>query len=79
MYVNDVTSKDAYPLPRIDTILDTLAGARWFTKLDLLSGYWKVEIDIADKEKTAFWTTEGFFPCCFIHLDCAKLCQHFSA
>jgi hypothetical protein len=38
--VNDVTLKDAYPLPRIDTTLDALHGSQWFTTLDLLTGYW---------------------------------------
>ena len=40
--VNVVTHKDAYPLPHVDDTLDTLAGAEWFTTLDLLSGYWQV-------------------------------------
>ena len=59
--VNQVTCKDAYPLPRIDMTLDTLHGLKWFTTLDLLSGYWQVEMGAADKEKTAFCTTEGLF------------------
>ena len=41
--------------------LDTLSGSQWFTTLDLLSGYWQVEMDEADKPKTAFCTTEGLF------------------
>ena len=49
--VNDVTRKDAYPLPRIDTTLDTLHGSQWFTTLDLVSGYWQVEVNEADREK----------------------------
>ncbi|KAI4896099.1 hypothetical protein NFI96_026130, partial [Prochilodus magdalenae] len=54
--LNDVTIKDAYPLPRIDDALDSLKAAKWFSTLDLASGYWQVEIDAQDKEKTAFAT-----------------------
>ena len=59
--VNAVTRKDAYPLPRIDTTLDTLAGSKSFSTLDLLSGYWQVEVDPTDQEKTAFCTPNGLF------------------
>ena len=60
--VNAVTRKDAYPLPRVDDILDTLAGSKWFSKLDLISGYWQVEMSPEHQEKkTAFCTTEGLF------------------
>ena len=54
--VNSVTRKDAYPLPHIDDTLDTLAGSSWFTTLDLLSGYWQLEVAENDREKTAFST-----------------------
>ena len=59
--LNNITQKDAYPLPRIDDTLDTLAGARWFTTLDLISGYWQVQLDPKDREKTAFCTPDGLF------------------
>ena len=59
--LNEVTLKDAYPLPRIEDNLDALKGARWFTTLDLASGYWQVEMDPGDKEKTAFCTRYGLY------------------
>ena len=54
--MNGMTQKDAYPLPRVDDTLDTLAGAKWFTTLDLFSGFWQVEVHKDDQEKTAFCT-----------------------
>ena len=59
--VNDLTKKDAHPLPRIDDTLDTLGEAQWFSTLDLASGYWQVGVDPADREKTAFATPDGLY------------------
>ena len=59
--VNDVTIKDAYPLPRIDDTLDALSGAEWFSTLDLASGYWQVELDEDAKEKSAFTVRGGLY------------------
>jgi len=59
--LNRVTKKDAYPIPQIDDTLDTLSGSCWFSTLDLVSGYWQVEVAQQDREKTAFCFPEGLF------------------
>ena len=61
--VNSVTKKDSYPLPRIDDVLDSLNGAQYFTTLDLMSGFWQIEMEETSKEKTAFITHRGLFEC----------------
>ena len=59
--LNDVTKKDAYSLPDIQSILDKLKGARFFTSLDVASAYWCVPVHEPDIEKTAFHTHRGQF------------------
>lgn len=59
--LNRKTRKDAFPLPRIEESLDALSGARWFTTMDLASGYNQVPVTEGDKAKTAFCTPFGLF------------------
>ncbi|GBO32566.1 Retrovirus-related Pol polyprotein from transposon 297 [Araneus ventricosus] len=59
--LNDITIKNSYHLPRIDDTMDTLNGSQWFSTLDLKSGYWQVEFQPEDKEKTAFTTGQGLW------------------
>ena len=51
--LNDLTVKDAYPLPRIDMCVDALGSACLFSTMDLQSGYWQLEVHEADRHKTA--------------------------
>ena len=59
--LNNNTIKDSYPLPRVDDTLDALVGAKWFSTLDLKSGYHQVEMAEEDKEKTAFTYGRGLW------------------
>ena len=59
--LNDVTVKDAYPLPRIDSCLDQLSSAKIFSTLDLQSGYWQQELEESSKPKTAFISKYGLY------------------
>ena len=62
--LNSRTVKDAYTLPRIFDTIDTLIGAKFFSKLDLRIGYWQVEMKEEDKHKPAFSVGSlGFYEC----------------
>ena len=57
--LNSKTIKDAYPIPRVADDLDSLAGAKWFSSLDLNMAYHQIPMDEKDKQKTAFATPRG--------------------
>lgn len=59
--LNAITKKDSNPVPRINELLDILGKARYFSKLDLLSGYHQVLMDTDSIEKTGFKTRYGHF------------------
>jgi hypothetical protein len=64
--LNKITKPNSYSLPVIDDLLSLLGIARFFSSLDLKSGYWQVAMDVNDKEKTAFCTFQGLFHFNFI-------------
>ena len=59
--LNAMTQIDAYPMPRIDDILDQVGQARYITTLDLAKGYWQVPVAEEDRPKTAFITPRGLY------------------
>ena len=48
-------------MPRIDDLLNQLGGSKFFTSLNLASGYWQILIDPEDRHKTAFRTNRGLY------------------
>ena len=67
--LNDVTVKDAYPLPKISDCLDSLGGARLFSTLDLQSRYWQTEVRKEDRPKTSVATRHGLWKYVTMSMD----------
>ncbi len=59
--LNTQTVKDSYALPNLEESFSALTGSRWFSVLDLKSGFYQIEIEEADKHKTAFVCPLGLF------------------
>jgi hypothetical protein len=57
--LNEVTRKDAYPLPRVDDTLDELENANIDTHINLASSFWQARVRDQDIHKTAFQTHDG--------------------
>jgi hypothetical protein len=57
--LNEVTRKDAYPLPRVDDTLDDLKDANFSTHLHLASRFWRVRVRNQDIHRTAFQIPDG--------------------
>ena len=67
-----MTVKDAYPLPRIEEILDQLAQGRFFTKLDLRQGYHRIRMHPEHAKRTAFQTKFGSYHFTVMHFGLAN-------
>jgi len=59
--LNNLTVGDAFPMPDVNTILDQLGNAKYFTCLDMASGYHQIPMRPEDRQKTGFSTEKGHF------------------
>ena len=61
MDLNKACSKDSFPLPRIDQLVDSTAGHKLLTFMDAFSGYNQIKMAEEDQEKIAFITSQGLY------------------
>ena len=59
--LNSVTRDISFPIPLIDEALTSLHGTKYFSTMDLMTGYWQLEMSEEAQEKTAFITTNGLY------------------
>ena len=59
--LNSVTKMDAYPIPSMEKMIETIASAKYISTIDLTKGYWQIPLETSTIEKSAFITTKGSY------------------
>lgn len=77
--LNAITISDPFPIPKIETILERISqkGTKWFSTIDLKSGYWQVAMDEDSIQKTAFSTESNHYEFCRLPFGLNKPLQLF--
>ena len=75
--LNNVTIKDAYPIPRIDSMIIRLAKAKIFTTLDCTHGYWQIRLSKNSRAFTAFTSEAGFHQFKVLPMGLTNACATF--
>lgn len=71
--LNGVSRKDMYPLPCIDDFLDILDETKYFSSLDLCSGYWQIELHPESRPNQLLLPIVGCTSLFNSHLDFAMI------
>ena len=74
--LNEATRVACYPLPNMTATLDWLADAKFFTTIDMVSGYHQIEVALEDRHKTAFVSPFGLFQYCRLPFGLAGHLEH---
>ena len=77
--LNEATKVASYPLPNMTETLDRLADAKFFTTIDMVSGYHQIEVAPEDRHKTAFVSPFGLFQYCRLPFGLAGAPETFQA